>query len=83
VPEARLDGVRTLPQAILIGSPCPVCRGHTLQGMQTVCSARCRRIRSRQREAEGRQNRNDELRILARAARQAIEALERRLADLT
>jgi len=82
MPETRPAGVRTLPQAILVGSPCPICREHPLQGRQTVCSTRCRRIRSRQREAEGRRYRDDELCVLALAARQALEALERRL-DLT
>jgi hypothetical protein len=67
--EVPPEGVRTL----LVGSPCPVC-GVSLRGRQTVCSAACRRRRSRQRKA-------DELRVLARAARQAIEALERRLED--
>ncbi len=83
MPAMRPEGVRTLPQATLIGSPCPVCRLHPLQGRQTVCSAACRRERSRQREAEQRQRRDDELRVLALAARQAIEALERRLEDPT
>jgi hypothetical protein len=81
-PQVRSKGVRTLPQASLVGS-CPACRERPLQGRQTVCSAACRRIRSRQREAEGRQHRDDELRVLAQAARQALEALERRLADPT
>ena len=82
-PEASPASVRTLSGATLIASPCPVCRKHPLQGRQTVCSARCRRIRSRRREAEARQHRDDELRVLAFAARQAIEALERRLEDAT
>jgi hypothetical protein len=83
MPETRPAGVRTQPQAILIGSPCPVCREHPLRGRQTACSAACRRERSRQREAERRLHRDDELRVLALAARQAIEALERRLEDPT
>ena len=78
MPEARSAGVRTLPGAVLIGSLCPVCREHPLRGRQEVCSASCRRERSRQREAAARQHRDDEL-ALALAARQAIEGLERRL----
>ena len=83
MPERRSEGVRTLPGATLIGSRCPVCREQPLQGRQTACSAACRRERSRQREAEARQHLDDELRVLALAARQAIEALERRLEDPT
>ncbi len=79
--SSRTAERRSLPGAILIASPCPVCREHPLQGRQTACSAACRRERSRRREAEARQHREDELRVLALAARQAIEALERRLAD--
>jgi len=47
-----------------------------LAGQQKACSGKCRARLSRQRKA-------DELRVLALAARQAIEALERRLEDPT
>jgi len=67
--------VRTL----LIGSPCPVCGRVALSGRQTACSARCRRERSRQKDAARRQQRDEELRGLARAVRDAAEALEQRL----
>jgi hypothetical protein len=39
--------------------------------------------RSRRREVEALQHRDDALRVLALAARQAIDALDRRLADPT
>ena len=77
--SSRTAERRSRPGAILIASPCPVCREHPLQGRQTACSAACRR--ERRREAEARQHREDERRVFALAARQAIEALERRLAD--
>ena len=72
MPEASPGSVRTLSGGLLVVSLCPVCGRNELRGRQTVCSAACRRRRSRQCKA-------DELRVLARAARQAIEALERRL----
>jgi hypothetical protein len=48
-----------------------------------ACSEKCRAKRWRQRRETTRQHRDDELRVLALAARQAIEALERRLEDST
>jgi len=66
---------------------CPGC-GKTLTGRQKACSGKCRAKLSRQRKTEARQHRNEELRVLVRraeqdlrAARQAIEALERRLGE--
>jgi len=48
--------------------------GNPLFGRQRACSGKCRAKLSRQRKA-------DELRVLARAARQEIEALEQRSED--
>jgi predicted nucleic acid-binding Zn ribbon protein len=47
-PEGPLGSVRTL----LVGFPraCPVCQTAVLQGRQSVCSAACRRARSRQKQ---------------------------------
>jgi predicted nucleic acid-binding Zn ribbon protein len=80
-PIPTQKSVRTLLARPPAGSPCPVCGQAALQGRQTVCSAACRRRRSRQREAERQRQRDDALRGLALAVHQAIEALERRLAD--
>jgi predicted nucleic acid-binding Zn ribbon protein len=64
-PEGPLESVRTL----LIRSPrCSVCRQTPLQGRQTVCSAACRRARSRQRRAARLAARDAELRRLLAAA---------------
>jgi hypothetical protein len=52
LPEVGSESVRTLPQGILVGSPCPICGQVALTGRQTVCSAACRRERSRQRREE-------------------------------
>ena len=71
------ESVRTLPAAVLVGSLCPVCRENELQGRQTVCSAACRRKRSRQRE---RQALRDEVLVLRTQADELllkIEALDR------
>jgi len=51
---------------------------------QRYCSALCRSrdfVRQRQEREARRQHRDEELRVLALAARQAIEALARRLED--
>jgi predicted nucleic acid-binding Zn ribbon protein len=65
-PEVLLGSVRTF----LVGSPraCPVCQTAVLQGRQTVCSAACRRARSREREAARLGERDAELRRLLEAA---------------
>jgi predicted nucleic acid-binding Zn ribbon protein len=54
-PEVTPDSVCTLP----VVPSCPIC-GHPLQRRQTVCSAKCRISRSRQRR---------EAKLLARDAR--------------
>jgi hypothetical protein len=64
-PEVPLETVRTL----LVGSPrCPVCHEATLRGRQTVCSAACRRARSRQRSTARLAERDDEIRRLLAVA---------------
>jgi hypothetical protein len=72
-----LEPIPPSPTARALGAgaerQCPGC-GKPLAGAQKACSGRCRARLSRAR-------RLDELRGLALAARQAIEALERRLAD--
>jgi len=68
-PEVRPGGVRTLPGGAMVGAAqCPVCQETPLQGRQTVCSAACRRTRSRQREADARDARDREVRALLEAA---------------
>jgi predicted nucleic acid-binding Zn ribbon protein len=62
---------RALP--VDAGRQCPAC-AKPLSGRQRACSGKCRAKLSRQRKT-------DELRVLARAARLALEALERRLAE--
>lgn len=73
MPEPRSEAARALVAGS--GGECPGC-GMPLAGQQKACSGKCRARLSRQRKA-------DELRVLALAARQAIEALERRLEDPT
>ena len=66
-----LGTVRTL----LVGSPraCPVCQTAGLQGRQTVCSAACRRARSRQKQAARLAERDAELRRLLEAALRLLD----------
>jgi len=82
VPGGRSGAVQTAGDGTVAGSrQCEVC-GAGLQGGQRVaCSEKCRATRWRQRQETARQHRDDELRILALAARQALEALERRLGN--
>jgi predicted nucleic acid-binding Zn ribbon protein len=75
--EVPPESVRTL----LVGSRCPVCGRVQLRGRQTVCSARCRRIRTRQRDKERRQARNREIRELLLIAQKTIEAALTKLED--
>jgi predicted nucleic acid-binding Zn ribbon protein len=75
LPEGR---AHTVPSPVLGSRLCPVCEKEPLQGEQTACSARCRRERSRRREAEGRQIRDAEILALLEHA----ERLEARAADL-
>jgi predicted nucleic acid-binding Zn ribbon protein len=80
MPETRSEAAR----ALLAGSEreCPGC-GKPLAGRQRACSGKCRAKLSRERSAAAHQHRDDELHVLVLAARQAIETLERRLADPT
>jgi hypothetical protein len=50
-PEVSAESVRTLLPRVLVASLCPVCERVELRGRQTVCSAACRRERSRQKQA--------------------------------
>ncbi len=58
-------------------------REHPLQGRQTVCSARCRRIRSRLREAEWRQARDREIRAHLEAAMRLLARDDQWRFDMT
>jgi predicted nucleic acid-binding Zn ribbon protein len=64
--QVSAESVRTP----VVGSPrcCPVCRTTPLEGRQTVCSAACRRARSRQRSAAKLAARDQEIRALLEAA---------------
>jgi len=77
VPEASPESVRTLPQGVLVGSLCPICERNELQGRQTVCSAACRRERSRQRERQSLRDEVMALRARADDLLSKIEALDR------
>lgn len=75
LPQGRAHDASSL---VLGSRKCPVCEKAPLEGEQTACSARWRRERSRRREAEGRQIRDQEVvALLDHAAR-----LEARAADL-
>jgi hypothetical protein len=77
-PSTRPDSVRTL----LVGSsPCPVCGTAELQGRQTVCSARCRRERSRQRQAEALRTRDQSIRADLEQAAELVARAQRRLEE--
>jgi hypothetical protein len=60
----------------VVGSRCPICQARSLQGRQTVCSAACRRTRSRQRQAAAREARDQEVRALLEAALRKLEGSE-------
>ena len=70
-PKVPPESVRTP----VVGSPrrCPVCQTVDLTGRQTVCSARCRRTRFRQRETAARQAREQEIRALLKMALRTLE----------
>ena len=65
-PKVPPESVR----APVVGSPrqWPVCQAVDLTGRQTVCSAGCRRERSRQREQAAREARDREVRALLETA---------------
>ena len=60
-PDLTSESVRTL----LLVPSCPMC-GTLLQGRQTVCSAKCRVARSRQKATAIRQGRDAKIRRLLR-----------------
>ena len=70
-PQVPPESVRTP----VVGSPrrCPVCQAVDLTGRQTVCSARCRRERSRQREQAAREARDREIRVLLETALKRLQ----------
>jgi hypothetical protein len=78
-PEVSPAGVRTPLDTALTGQSvigsrrCSVCGVVELRGRQTVCSAACRRERSRRREAERRRARDREIRALLEAALRKFE----------
>jgi len=51
-PEVPAESVRPPVDGLLVGSLCPVCGRVELRGRQTVCSAACRRERSRRQEED-------------------------------
>jgi predicted nucleic acid-binding Zn ribbon protein len=74
-PEVTPDSVRTPP----VIPSCPMC-GHPLQGRQTVCSAKCRIARSRQKHEAKRREKDTKVRLLlttvietAQEAKQLLE----------
>ena len=69
-------GVPRAGPARAVGSPerCPVCQTAVLQGRQTVCSAACRRARSRRRHADRLAERDAELRRLAEALLRVLDS---------
>ena len=73
-PKAPQESVRTPPSSSVVGSrPCPVCRPVELTGRQTVCSAQCRRARTRQRRQAAREARDQEIRVLSEMALRKLE----------
>ena len=70
-PEVPPESVRTP----VVGSPrrCPVCQAVDLTGRQTLCSARCRRERSRRREQAAREARDREIRALLETALKRLQ----------
>ena len=71
VPEVAAESVRT----VLIGSLCAVCGCRQLRGRQTMCSAACRRRRSRERQDEARRARIKDVETLLRAALTKLEEM--------
>jgi predicted nucleic acid-binding Zn ribbon protein len=73
-PNVPPESVRTLSSSPMVGSRrCPVCQEADLTGRQTVCSARCRRERTRQRESAARQARDQEIRALLETALRKLQ----------
>jgi len=76
--EVSSQSVRTLSGGVLVGSACPVCGRVELEGRQTVCSAACRRERSRQRQETALRAEVLALRAQADALLAKVEALSGR-----
>ena len=73
-PEVPPETVRTLSSSPVVGSRrCPVCGKEELRGRQTVCSASCRRERTRQRERAARKARDREIRLLLETALKKLQ----------
>ncbi len=72
---ATLTEPRQKPCArtVIGSSRCSVCEEVELRGRQTVCSAACRRERSRRRAAERRQTRDREIAALVEAALRKLQ----------
>jgi hypothetical protein len=70
MPELPAESVRT---PVVGSSRCSVCEVVELRGRQTVCSAACRRERSRRREVERRQARDQEIAALLEASLPKLE----------
>ncbi len=52
---------------------CPVCKKVALRGNQTVCSARCRIARYRQKRAQEQADRDSKVRLHLKAAQADVE----------
>jgi hypothetical protein len=73
-PEVPPETVRTPSSIPVVGSRrCAVCRAVELTGRKTVCSAACRRERTRQRETATRQTRDREIRALLETALRKLQ----------
>jgi len=69
-PEVPAESVRT---PVVASQRCPVCGLIELRGRQTVCSAACRRRRSRDRQLTALQARDSEIRALLETALRKLE----------
>ena len=67
-PNVSSESVRTPSDVLLVVSLCLICQRVELRGRQTVCSAACRRERTRLRHAERCAARDREIRELLEAA---------------
>ncbi len=73
-PKVSPAAVRTPLSSPVVGSRlCPVCQKTPLPGAKTVCSAACRRERSRRREVDARRARDQEVRMLLETALRKLE----------
>lgn len=70
-PKVPSESVRT--PVVGSGRRCPVCQEVDLTDRQTVCSAGCRRERTRQREQAATEARDREIRVLLEAALRKLQ----------